>query len=60
MYNPVYSLPTILLLGCDFFGLAAEGHGRIMESREPLKLVKGVMMAIAEHAVKQGGIKTAH
>ena len=25
-----------------------------MESREPLKLVEGVMMAIAEHAVKQG------
>ena len=60
MYNPVYSLLTILLFGVIFFPpLAAKGHGRIME-QGAIELVEGIVMAIAELADDKVGIETAH
>jgi hypothetical protein len=52
LYNPVYSLLTILLFGVIFFSLAAKGYGRIME-QGAIELVEGVVMAVAEHAEEQ-------
>ena len=66
LYNPVYSVPAILLFGVIFFSLpvVAKGNGKIMK-QGPLKLVEEVMLAIVERAEKQTrrtkmGIKTAH